>query len=220
MASSLERPELHVEGKDDEHALSHLLVLNGINPGGELGESQIPKIEEKGGFEKLLSGVELSVRLGTERTVGFVIDANFSPEERWTKVRDRLRKSKVDAPDRIPETGYIGRSTKFQTRVGVWMMPDNKRSGSLEHFLRTLIDENNPLIDHAQKSTSDAKTLGATFRDVDLEKATIHSWLAWQEVPGQPYGTAIRARYFRHDSTAAMAFVSWFRKLFELPAID
>ena len=51
----------------------------------------------------------------------------------------------------------------------------------------------------------------------DSDKAVLHTWLAWQQVPGLPYGTAMRARYFRDDSPAAQAFVSWFRTVFSIP---
>ena len=39
--------------------------------------------------------------------------------------------------------------------------------------------------------------------------------LAWQERPGLPYGSAIAARYFNHDSSAALAFVDWFKRVFD-----
>ncbi len=61
-----------------------------------------------------------------------------------------------------------------------------------------------------------AKELNARFSNVDSNKAALHAWLAWQEEPGKPYGSAIRARYFRHDSPAARSFVIWFRRLFRI----
>ena len=59
-------------------------------------------------------------------------------------------------------------------------------------------------------------TLGALFSEPDKMKAILHAWLAWQEEPGCPYGTAIRAKYFGDDSPAATKFVAWFRRLFEI----
>ncbi len=47
-------------------------------------------------------------------------------------------------------------------------------------------------------------------------KAVLHAWLAWQNNPGRPYGTAIKSGYLRHDSAAARRFVAWFRQLFVL----
>ncbi len=55
---------------------------------------------------------------------------------------------------------------------------------------------------------------GAAFPEAKRLKAVLHTWLAWQERPGVPYGLAIKARYFGHDSPAARAFVEWFRRVF------
>ena len=51
----------------------------------------------------------------------------------------------------------------------------------------------------------------------DVDKAVLHTWLAWQEEPGLQYGTAMRARFFRDDSPAAQAFVTWFCAVFNIP---
>ena len=48
-------------------------------------------------------------------------------------------------------------------------------------------------------------------------KALIHTWLAWQQNPGRPMGTAIKAGYLQHDAPIALAFVAWLRRLFEIP---
>lgn len=93
-------------------------------------------------------------------------------------------------------------------------MPDNQHDGKLETFLKSLISEHDVLIEHATEATDTAKQLGAEFAESDHLKATIHAWLAWQEDPGVPYGTAIRAKYFRHDSPVAGVFVAWFKQLF------
>jgi hypothetical protein len=52
------------------------------------------------------------------------------------------------------------------------------------------------------------------FPDKLFIKARIHTWLAWQENPGLPFGTAITARYFGADSQEALKFVNWFNLLF------
>ena len=119
-------------------------------------------------------------------------------------------------PSSPPPEGFIGESTRYRSKVGVWLMPDNQLDGKLETFLQTLIDDDDPLIGHATDATDRAKEIGAEFSEPDHIKAVIHSWLAWQEDPGKPYGTAIRAKFFKHDSPAANAFVHWFRKLFDI----
>jgi hypothetical protein len=95
-------------------------------------------------------------------------------------------------------------------------MPDNQRDGKLENFLAELIAADDPLIGHAQKATAEARGLGATFSVPDVIKAEVHSWLAWQDEPGKPYGQAMMARYFQHDAAVAARFVAWFRRLYGL----
>ena len=93
-------------------------------------------------------------------------------------------------------------------------MPDNRTSGALEHFLRDLVDEDAPLLPVAYESTDIAKDRGAKFPDIKRDKAAIHAWLSWQEEPGRPFGTAIAAKFFKADSPKALAFLSWFDRLF------
>jgi hypothetical protein len=177
----------------------------------------LPRFEVVGGLEKLIAGIETAVKAGTNRIVGFVLDADAPRIDRWRQVHARLSNVDVDAPAAGPPAGgFIGESTRFKARVGVWLMPDNERDGKLEDFLSTLIRDGDPLIGHAQSSTDHARTLGATFSDADRIKAVIHAWLAWQHEPGKPYGQAVRAKYFEHDSAVAARFVAWFKSLYRL----
>ncbi|WP_165224750.1 DUF3226 domain-containing protein [Aquisphaera insulae] len=120
-----------------------------------------------------------------------------------------------DVPEQIPAGGFIGVSA-YHSRVGVWLMPDNVRDGTLEEFLRDLVADQDPIIGHAESATDRAKDLGAGFPPQDRLKALIHAWLAWQDVPGRPYGLAVKARSFRHDGPIAGRFVDWFRALYEV----
>ncbi|MFH0981057.1 MAG: DUF3226 domain-containing protein [Planctomycetota bacterium] len=209
---------MHVEGTDDKHSIVHLLIRHDLDYDSKPWAPAFPIIAEQGSIDTLLEGVETAVQVSGRRAVGFVLDADSPLVERWDAIRDRLRRVNVDAPDHPLPVGFVGMSSRYQSRVGVWLMPDNQHDGALEHFLRTLIDDRDILIGHAQSATKTAGDLGARFRDTDTLKAVIHAWLAWQEEPGRPYGTAIRARFFRHDSAAANAFVAWFRRLYEIPS--
>ena len=219
MASSIPRSRLVVEGTDDEHAIRHLLVRHGIDCDAAPAAGRLPSFTPAGGREKLLEGVTTAVSLSNGRAVGFVLDANSSLQDRWNAMVSRLREMDVETPDTIPPDGFVGESPTYRARVGVWLMPDNQRSGALEHFLKTLIHEADPLIEHARDSTELAKQLGARYPDDDngVAKAVLHAWLAWQENPGLPYGSAIRARYFRRDSPVAERFVGWFHRVFGEP---
>ena len=93
-------------------------------------------------------------------------------------------------------------------------MPDNVAPGSLEHFLTPLIPADDPCWPLAQETAKTAKERGAPFREVDTIKAELSTWLAWRNPPGIPYGTAMNARCFQHDTPQALAFVAWFKRLF------
>ena len=208
---------LRVEGKDDEHVVWHLLLRHGIDC--EHIPVAIKSPDSSGhqiasGIDALLEGMPTEVRSGTGRSVGFVLDADEDAGDRWNAVRDRLKGVGLTLPHRIPQEGFVGEASTFQARVGVWLMPDNQRSGALEEFLQDLVHSNDPLMPIAERSTHEAKEQGARFPDTAQLRAALHAWLAWQERPGVPYGTAIRARYFSDDSAAAIAFVEWFKRVF------
>jgi hypothetical protein len=214
MPANEARSKLYVEGRDDEHAIANLIEIHGID---YRKIDAAPKIEPITGVESLLKFIETAVEVSGGRAVGFVLDADAPLADRSASVRQHLVNAKVeDVPEAIPADGFIGTSN-FKSRVGIWLMPDNGRDGTLEEFLRDLVAEHDSIIGHAESATDQAKTLGAGFPPQDHLKAVIHAWLAWQDVPGHPYGLAIKARSFQHDSPLATKFVAWFRTLYGLP---
>lgn len=220
MASKDERSHLHVEGPDDLHSICHLLIRHGIDYDQRPWPEHFPRILEMGGKDPLLDGMETAVSVSNNRAVGFVLDANSSLQDRWDAVSLRLKRVGIDIPDEIPHNGFVGEALTYRARVGVWLMPDNQREGTLEHFLSDLVREADPLLTHAEESTRRARELNARFPELEVNKAVLHTWLAWQETPGLPYGSAIRARYFQHESQAARKFVDWFCRVFKIDRTD
>ena len=216
MAGAIERSQLYVEGKDDSHAIRHLLIRHGIDYDQKPWPTSFPSIDDIDGKDALLEVVKTAVSLSNGQSVGFVLDANASLQSRWNEIASRLREVDLQVPREISPEGFVGESERYRARVGVWLMPDNQREGTLEHFLETLVEEGDPLFPHAEESARQAKRLGAGYSDTDTPKAVLHTWLAWQDDPGLPYGSAIRARYFRHDSVVAKRFVVWFRRVFQI----
>ena len=218
----LERSSLRVEGRDDLHAILHLLIRHGFDYEPQRQPLWLPSIDEiKGGKTGVLDNLERLVRASANTRVGFVLDADDSVENTWRAISHRLEAAGVSPPRAVPADGFVGESGEFRARVGVWLMPDNRQEGergegTLEHFLETLVQEADPLLPHAREATARAKSEhGARYPEGDVKKAVLHAWLAWQKEPGLPYGTAIRAEYFRHDSPTAGRFVGWFRRVFE-----
>lgn len=176
--------------------------------------SGYPELRAAGNVDEVLRNIPVQVPVAGRLPQGFVLDADRPLASRWAAVRDRLGEVGVQTPPEPAAEGFVGRAERYRVDVGVWLMPDNRRDGKLETFLADLMGDPDPLAPHAQRSTQAARAHGAAFSDHDEVKAVVRCWLAWQREPGLPYGTAIRARYLRHDSPAAEAFVRWFRTLY------
>ncbi|MBF0240626.1 MAG: hypothetical protein HQM12_23240, partial [SAR324 cluster bacterium] len=70
---------------------------------------------------------------------------------------------------------------------------------------------------HAQESTQQAITLNARFTKPDTAKAELHTWLAWQEKPGIPYGQAITAKFLDSHVEEVAPFLQWISRLLNIP---
>ena len=216
-----ERSTLRVEGADDAHVIKHLLRRHGcLCPiagvhHDEPWSQNAPTITPVGNDISVLEGMEIAVKFSKGRPVGFVLDADEVASNRWDQVRERIANLGLSVPDRIPRNGYVETSSVYRARVGVWLMPDNRRSGAVEEFLQDLVDSNDQILPIAIQSTNNAKQAGALFPDHKKGKATLRAWLAWQEEPGVPYGLAVSKHYFLHNAALAIAFVDWFQRVFQ-----
>ena len=177
-----------------------------------------PEIESRNGWQGVLQTIGIEIRFGTERRLGFVIDADGAPEDRWRRIGQELQNTGLNPPESLPAEGYVDLCEPFRTHVGVWLMPDNNRRGAIEEFLLDLIRPNDPLLEHAARATGGASALGAAFPETARRKAELRAWLAWQESPGLPYGSAMAADYLDSRRPAANPFVNWFTRLFGAPA--
>ncbi|WP_295454283.1 DUF3226 domain-containing protein [uncultured Thiodictyon sp.] len=146
--------------------------------------------------------------------IGIVLDADYLPENRWQSVCDRLSGKGFKLPAQPDCEGTVIDRADGK-RLGIWLMPDNQSEGKLENFLALLVPPDDPCWELAGKSTAQAQQMGAGFTERDFIKAHIHTWLAWQEEPGMPFGTAIRAATFSHDAEVARRFVAWMERLFK-----
>ena len=168
-----ERSILRVEGRDDKFVIENLLRRHDV----DFGHVEIKPTEEgevSGGKDRLLQGMRTAVITSTGRAVGFVLDADSEPEHRWQAVRQRLDDIDVVLPEEIPNGGFVGDTLAYQVRVGVWLMPDNRRSGALEEFLTDLVaDEDRKLLLLARAATRGAVCLGAGIGKAGRRKAVL-----------------------------------------------
>jgi hypothetical protein len=100
-------------------------------------------------------------------------------------------------------------------KFGVWIMPDNQTNGMLEYFIKFLIPDKDELLPIANDTLNqiEHKSLNK-YKNLHRPKALIHTWLAWQEEPGSPMGSAITKRYLDTSSEICDKFVKWLSELF------
>jgi|SRR5665213_789616 len=201
---------LMVEGKDDLHTVIHLLRRHGLDYDDP--SLDLPYIHDGGGYSSLLDALPVAAK--SYKRLGVVIDADLEPRVRWTEVRCRLKTVGVELPETPNGVGTVVSGMTTDCRVGVWLMPDNSGEGTLETFLSRLVPAGDACWGHAGVVAREAKSLGARYPNKYFSKAQIHTWLAWHEEPGQPFGTAITSACFSTDTRDAIAFVAWFKQLF------
>ncbi len=149
----------------------------------------------------------------TRDTIGIVLDADVSLSARWQAIQAKLAGFRYQFPDQPDPVGTILPDNPGYPRFGVWIMPNNRDEGMLEDFLLEFLS------DEFRSAASDAvdvaRTKGvATFKEVHTSKATIHTFLAWQDEPGKPLGQAITANFLKPETETARAFADWLRRLF------
>jgi hypothetical protein len=202
---------LLVEGTDDLHSVIHLMARHGFDWEDE-GKLR-PFVSSLDGVEKLLRAVPVTLK-GTYERVGIVLDANSSLITRWAQLRARANQADVALPESPESEGTIVEGSRPGSRVGIWLMPDNSSPGTLENFLGDLVPQSHPVWAYAGEVTVEARQRGAGCLEKDHLKSTLHTWLAWQEEPGLPFGTALRTGVFQTESETARRFVGWFNRLF------
>jgi hypothetical protein len=210
--------QLLVEGPDDLHAVAHLMDLHDFPM--DSSNPCAPFIKVCGGYTGVVESILVPVKVSRYKRIGIIVDANNQPADRWAQLRDQLgRVSKeMGVAVRLPESpvsqGTIVDGFFPDTRIGVWLMPNNQDSGALEDFLETLVPDDNACWLYAKSATIEARNHGALYSDAGFKKARLHAWLAWQEEPGLPFGTALKSCYLKSDSPLALTFVEWFKRLF------
>ena len=201
---------LLVEGTDDEHVLKHIC--------GNRGIPRLDKVEPHGGAINLLESLRVRLTLREEGDIiGVIIDADTKISKRWKLIRNRITDvGYQNVPDQPDPDGTILNppARTLLPRLGVWIMPNNRTSGILEDFLRFLVPQPNILFDHAKASVAAIPEGERRFKQLAEPKAIIHTWLAWQEDPGLPFGTAITARFLDPSVPEVDVLVAWLKRLF------
>lgn len=216
MAKKYISKKLIVEGDQDKRVIPYLIEANGI-VWGETRNTAVVEIESYGSdqfIDKDIISTELKASGLT--ALGLIVDADDDLTIRWDSVRNACLPSIPNIPEKLPASGLICQ-TPMGIKFGIWIMPDNQKTGMLETFLRYLIpDESEVLWQYAQEVVPIAKNKGAKFIENHLDKANIYTWLAWQKPPGRPLHNAVMERILDPTHPKAKTFVTWFKNLYDL----
>ena len=94
-------------------------------------------------------------------------------------------------------------------------MPDNRQNGMLEDFISFLIPHDDrllPVVDSIIEKIEADKI--NKYKMIHHSKASVHTWLAWQEEPGTPLGAAITKRYLTTEEVTCKRLIDWMNNLF------
>jgi len=203
---------LMVEGPDDEHVVKHICGVR------QLGKIEI--IHPYGGKDPLLEGVGARLKESDITALGIILDADTDLHASWQAIAARLNQAGYpDVPETPSAVGTVveAPADSLLPRVGIWLMPDNQVPGILEDFLRFLVPAGDPLFAHVEQSLDSIPPGLCRFTDLKKPKARIHTWLAWQEEPGKPFGQAISASYLDPNLPVANSFAIWLQQTFFAP---
>ena len=203
---------LLVEGKNDQHVIWNLAE--------RLQLKETFEVVATDSYQQLLEALPVELK-GTNvvERLGIVVDADESSAAHWQAIRNILLKSGYysNLPEMLPADGLIVEpDDEEQLIVGVWIMPDNRVNGMMEDFVACMIPEGDRLLDEADATLKHLEENKLNrYKPVHYAKARIHTWLAWQDEPGMPMGTAITCRVLSSDKELCGRFASWLCKLFD-----
>jgi len=200
---------LLVEGTNDYHVIGALCRVHG--PSIELFKTEDCKGDGKA--LKRLNGLVA----GSEKplVIGLMLDADRPDVAgRWQSIQHKLREQPYQLPAQPVTTGTIISSTEMgYPRLGFWLMPNNQDAGMLEDFIKEMIPPN--CVSIVEQSLEQAQLNACfTYKAVHQAKAIVHTYLAWQDEPGQPIGQAITAQALQPNTDTAIQFSAWLNNLF------
>jgi len=150
------------------------------------------------------------------KALGIVVDAETALASVWGRVFPFVQETFQNVDTDLPSEGLV-LTHESGRRFGIWVMPDNSSSAMLEDFLGCLVpDEGNAIWQFATQCVDAARAQGAAYRDTHRPKANLHTYLAWEDPPGERIGAAITKKFLNPHAETAQTFVAWFKRLYEL----
>jgi hypothetical protein len=205
---------LLVEGKNDFHVI-HALCKQFDIPirNKENSKGGVFSVVDCESIDKLLP--QIHVRFKTSiKTMGIIVDADNDIKNRWVSLQNIIQKEGFNVPTQLPKEGLILENMDGN-KIGIWIMPNNEVNGIVEDFITFLVPTNDPLLPVVESTLSHIENKQwNNYSLTHKAKAKIHTWLAWQEIPGIPMGLAITSKYLNTDEDICNRLINWLQTLF------
>jgi hypothetical protein len=213
---------LIVEGKD-AIALSEICRKRGLSAPKDYKSPSKYKAEfvkPADGVDKVKLVLREELQSPDVTNIGVILDANdVGVEGRFSALKNIIEETlnlTIPKETTISESGFHYKNETLT--IGIWVMPNNVDNGYLENFICSMISEKEAdlwnFVNEKVDELIDKKL--QKFSAVKKQKALLHTYLAWQESPGLPMGTALTSNFIDANSHAADSFVKWFQKVFDL----
>ena len=209
---------LIVEG-NDAIALTQILLKRKTPP--PRGYSNPDKYKDEfvistKGFNNMPNAVLREIQNTDVKRIGIIIDANSIGAEKRSSTFDEIfTESKFQ---KIKQRWPTWAFDKNETQISIYVMPDNKSEGYLEHFFYGIIPSKyNTAKEYASEIVENYYSKDKVdIPDVRKQKAKTYAYLSLMDKPGLPFGTAVQAGYFDHNHQLAKELEDWFKHIFVL----
>jgi hypothetical protein len=209
---------LYVEGKDyffiGSLCRKHFPPPKGLD--AKKGKDNF--LKGGGGYTQTLDKFIEAFNTPDLTNIGLIVDADFRKiEGRFAEIMAALsKKLNRDLSKYTLNTEGLTIVEEGLPAIGIWIMPDNTNNGYLEYFVEQLIDDNDDILPIVKSMIDDLMQKDyCRFTDFKKQKAIIYTWLAWQETPGLPFGTALDAKYLNPNKEALKPFLNWIEQTFQ-----
>lgn len=201
-----------VEGEIDRQIVLRLL-LDG-NCGFSTDEILVEPADGRDNLVKTIHGGLTGAQFDSNSAnaaVGIVVDADDDLVAIWKRITSELVRAGVCVPasSNPDPKGSIFLRQRPRLKVGVWIMPDNVRTGELEDFVACMVPEGNadwPLAREYVHSTE--RKFGAK-----VTRAEVWAWIATRESPSR-FDEAIKNGDLHTDGDLCQTFIAWLNRLF------
>ena len=157
---------------------------------------------------------------GSLARLGVVVDADTPPNGGFPQTLTRITATvapfnfSLPAVAAIPATGLIYGNSDGLADFGAWVMPDNNANGMLEDWVKQCIQPAElPLFNLAANAVA-ALPAPRKFGALDVSKAEVATWMAWQKKPGHGLYRAVEDGLFDPPSPLHAELAAWLERVF------